>query len=187
MEQYRIATQNAFGLYLQDPTVERAREIVRSTTAWPLMERGRHVAMFMGMFDALAACHGDDFMKLGLLARLGNWFVRRSCPAWRPGWNDYWMVYWQLVEGQHKHLARRAIRELHRRGFHLHPEAGRFRLESETIPPEWSMTQHTALWMLRSQVVQLPGFRAALDFEISGCPDEARHRLELELPRNLPA
>jgi hypothetical protein len=160
MDQFRIDTNNAVELYLRDPTHPRAEFIMGTLQRWPRSAAVRHAGLFLACFDALQAKHGRDGGLRNTLRTLAAQWVRKTCPEWKPTWSDYWLLYWTLTKDR-PDLARPAIRELHRRGWHL-PFA--------PDHPAWAMAQQTTQGLIRLNYNQHPEFAAAIRAEIRNSP-----------------
>ena len=159
MEQFRIATDNAIEFYLRDPSTERARDLLRMCAQWPWGARASHTGLLTAVQDALVAKHGQEVNGAPkVIARIGHWLIRKGCPEWKPTWGDYWLMYWKLTRADRPGLARLAIKELHRRGWHL------------PITPEWGVAEMCALRLIVTECQINEDFRKAMRDEIARTP-----------------
>jgi hypothetical protein len=178
MQHFRLATDNAIELYLRDPSFARAEDIVETLAHWPFMERTRHAGIFLAVFDVLQEKHGHHGnLRNTWGVRVGKWCIRKSCPESRPTWTDYFILTWLLTKDDRPGLARIAIRQLDRRGWHLPLSVG---IGSDTNPvePEWEFCAISARDRIMRECREHPGFRAAMLAEIKASPCKRHEDLE---------
>lgn len=157
MDQFRIDTHNAVELYLRDPTAARGRDIANTVGQWPLSYRMQHAGKVLAIADAMVAKHGAEFSG-GWLHRFGRFMITAANPEWKPTWGDYWLLYWTLTKDRPE-LARRAIRALHRRAWHL----------PFIEEPSYAFAQECARQLIRRESQQHPEFAEAMAREMRLC------------------
>lgn len=159
MDQFRVDTENAVEFYLRDPSNERAQELAATLARWPFWDAAQHGGTFLAIFDVCILKHN---VRRGLRVRFALWMIRRGCPEWKPTWGDYWLLSWKLTQADRPGIARQAIKQLHRRGWHL-PYA-------DDDQPNWQMAQGCARRLIRQECQRNPKFRDAMLVEIAGTP-----------------